>query len=245
MPYLALSQQPDARLRAGVPDIRGFEVRTRADDAGVGRVADVIVDASGQPHFVAVDVVTGARARHVLLPATRLVVDAPGRLAWVSELRREQVDQLPDYDGDPRRIGGATPAAAAAPVAAAPAAGEDVRVTLSEEQLSLGTRAVQAGEVGIRKTVETERVRRTVPVMREEVTIERRPATGMDAATARVEVTEDEIRIPIFGEEVVVEKRVVAREEFIVRKREVTETRTVEADVQRERLNVTRDVDAG
>jgi stress response protein YsnF len=35
-----------------------------------------------------------------------------------------------------------------------------------------------------------------------------------------------------------VEKRVVAREEFIVRKRRVTETRTVEADLRAERLDI-------
>jgi uncharacterized protein (TIGR02271 family) len=74
--------------------------------------------------------------------------------------------------------------------------------------------------------------------MHEEVTVERRAVDHMDAATAQIEVTDDEIRIPIFSEEVVVEKRVVAREEFIVRKRQVTETRTVEADLRRERLDV-------
>lgn len=119
----------------------------------------------------------------------------------------------------------------------------DVRLTLAEEQLAVGTRAVQAGEVGIRKTVDTERVRRTVPVAREEVTVERRPATGLDAATAQVEVTDDEIRIPIFAEEVVVEKRLVPKEEYVVRKRRVTETRTVEADLRRERLEVAQVVD--
>jgi stress response protein YsnF len=59
----------------------------------------------------------------------------------------------------------------------------EARLVLSEEQLSIGKRTVQAGEVGVRKTVETEHVRETVPVMREEVTIERHPVTSATAAT--------------------------------------------------------------
>lgn len=229
MSYLALSKQPAARLREGVPDIRGFEVRTQLDDARVGRVADVIVDPEGQPHFVDVDVGGLLQVKHVLVPATRLQVDAAGRLVWLLGMGKDEVKRLPIYDQDPSRLGDAT---------------ADVRLTLSAEELSIGRRTVQAGEVGLRTTVETERVRRTVPVMREEVTVERRAVEHMDAATAQIEVTEDEIRIPIFAEEVVVEKRVVPRDEFIVRKRQVTETRTVEADLRRERLDVSQSGDA-
>jgi uncharacterized protein (TIGR02271 family) len=243
MSYVALSHHPTARLREGVPDIRGFEVRTRADDARVGRVADVIVDLEGHPHFVDVDVGGLLKARHVLLPATRLQVDAPGRLAWVLEMGKDEVKHLPDYDQDPSRLADAPAATAPAtmPVAvpATPAEADEVRrVTLAAEELSIGRRTVQAGEVELRTTVETQRVQRTVALMHEDVTVERRAVEHMDAATAQIEVTEDEIRIPIFSEEVVVEKRVVAREEFIVRKRQVTETRTVEADVRRERLDI-------
>ncbi len=250
MSYLALSKQPAARLREGVPDIRGFEVRTQLDDARVGRVADVIVDPEGQPHFVDVDVGGLLQVKHVLVPATRLQVDAAGRLVWLLGMGKDEVKRLPIYDQDPSRLGDApagnapaSPGAAAGP-AAGPAATADVRLTLSAEELSIGRRTVQAGEVGLRTTVETERVRRTVPVMREEVTVERRAVEHMDAATAQIEVTEDEIRIPIFAEEVVVEKRVVPRDEFIVRKRQVTETRTVEADLRRERLDVSQSGDA-
>jgi len=153
----------------------------------------------------------------------------------VLEMSKDEVRRLPDYDQDPSRLGDA-PAPA---TGAVPAEADDVRrVTLSAEELSIGRRTVQAGAVELRTTVQTERVHRTVPVMHEEVTVERRPVEHMDAATAQIEVTEDEIRIPIFAEEVVVEKRVVAREEFIVRKRRVTETRTVEADLRRERLDI-------
>jgi uncharacterized protein (TIGR02271 family) len=108
------------------------------------------------------------------------------------------------------------------------------RLTLSEEQLSVGKQTVQAGEVGVRKTVETEHVRESVPVTHDEVTIERHPVSASDARDLRI--GEDEVRVPVMREEVVAEKRVVPREEVIVRKQAVTENREVGADLRRERL---------
>lgn len=114
--------------------------------------------------------------------------------------------------------------------------GREARLTLSEEQLTVGKRQVQAGEVQLGKTVETERVREDVPLAHEEVTIERRPLaadSNVDAAT----IGEESIRVPLMREEAVAEKRVVGVEEVVLRKEQVTENRTVEADLQRERLN--------
>ena len=108
------------------------------------------------------------------------------------------------------------------------------RLTLAEEQLAVGKQTVQAGEVGVRKTVETEHVRETVPVMHEEVTIERHPISASDARDVRI--GEDEVRVPVMREEIVAEKRVVPREEVIVRKQAMTENREVDADLRRERL---------
>lgn len=115
------------------------------------------------------------------------------------------------------------------------------RLTLSEEELAVGTRQVQAGAVEIDKRVETEHVRESVPVMHEEAVVERRPIT--DAMSARgATIGEGEtLRVPLTGEEVVAETRTVAREELVVRKHEVTETETVEADLRRERAEVHRD----
>ena len=114
---------------------------------------------------------------------------------------------------------------------------QEGRLTLSEEELAIGKRQVLAGEVALRKTVETERVRENVPVMREEVSIERHPVTDARLA-AGAEIGEAEIRVPVMQEEVVAEKRGVAKEEVVVRKHAVEETQQVEADLRRERLSV-------
>jgi len=109
------------------------------------------------------------------------------------------------------------------------------RLTLSEEQLSVGKRQVEAGEVGVRKTGETEHVRGSVPLMHEEGTGERHPVSARSVSDTNI--GEDEIRVPVMREEAVVQKRVVPREEIIVRKHAVTEQQNVEADRRRERLD--------
>ena len=115
------------------------------------------------------------------------------------------------------------------------------RVTLSEEELAVGRRQVQAGQVEIDKHVETRHVAESVPVMHEEAVVERRPIT--DSMSARgATIGEDEtIRVPLTQEEVVADKRAVAKEELVVRTNQVTETETVEADLRRERADVRRD----
>jgi uncharacterized protein (TIGR02271 family) len=116
----------------------------------------------------------------------------------------------------------------------------DQKLTLSEEELRIGKQQHQAGEVGVRKTVETEHVSESVPLMHEEVTIDRRPLTG--AAAGNVEIGGDqEIHVPVMREEAVVEKRAVAKEQVIIRKTQRTENQTVEADLRRERLEVDND----
>ena len=118
-------------------------------------------------------------------------------------------------------------------------AGEErERLTLSEEQLAVGKRQVEAGEVEVRKHVETQRVSESVPLTREEVTVERRPLDGMHAEGRIGEIGEEEIRMQLHEEEAVVQKRVVPREELVVKKREVQEEQVVEADLRRERADV-------
>ncbi len=116
-------------------------------------------------------------------------------------------------------------------------AGGQQRITLAEEELSVGKREVSAGEAEIRKTVETRHVQEQVDLTREEVTVERRPITDASQLNAQP-LGEGEISIPVMEERLVVEKRMVPVEQIIVRKKQVTDQQTVEADLRRERLDV-------
>lgn len=76
-----------------------------------------------------------------------------------------------------------------------------------------------------------------VPVQREEVVIERHPASGQPASGADFRSGE-EIRIPVKEEQVHVEKTPVVTEEVTVGKRKVQDTQTVSGDVRKEEVKV-------
>jgi uncharacterized protein (TIGR02271 family) len=121
--------------------------------------------------------------------------------------------------------------------------GQERRLTLAEEQLAVGKRTVQEGEVALRKHVDTRHVEEQVELVREEVTVERRPISA-DAANANVsDIGEAEIRVPVMREEAVVEKRTVPIEEVVVRNEARTDTETVRADLRKETLDVDENVD--
>ena len=122
------------------------------------------------------------------------------------------------------------------------AASTDETMTLREEELNVGKRQVQAGEVDVRKRVETEHVREQVELAHDEVSVDRRPLSGAEAGNARIG-EDEEIRVPVMREEAVVSKQAVAREEIIVRKQARTENKVVEADLKRERLEIEGDRD--
>jgi len=107
-------------------------------------------------------------------------------------------------------------------------------IQLKEEHLRANKERVNTGEVEVRKEVRTEQQQLTVPVEREEVVIERRPAGGRASGDMKAE----QIRIPVKEERVKVTKEPVVREEVTVGKRKVRENRTVSGTVRKEEMVV-------
>ena len=107
-------------------------------------------------------------------------------------------------------------------------------IRLHEEHLRANKHMEDVGEVKVRKEVHTEHEQITVPVEREEVVVERRPASG--AATGDMKT--QEIRIPVKEERVNVTKEPVVTEEVTVAKRKVREPRTVTGEVRKEDVTV-------
>ena len=112
---------------------------------------------------------------------------------------------------------------------------DEIRVQRSEEELRTGTREREAGEVGVRKSVRTEREQVRVPKRREEVSVERVP---VDEEGTGAEIGDDEVSVPVVEEEVVVDKRPVVKEEIRVRKDVVQDEEVVEEDVRKEEVDV-------
>ncbi|HEX6058897.1 MAG TPA: DUF2382 domain-containing protein [Gemmatimonadaceae bacterium] len=262
-----LGELDDFKVADGDPDIRGWEVKTSDGrtvgkveelivDTGAMRARYMEVNADK-------DAVGGAEDRYVLVPMGTARLDEEDDTVIVTRLPTGGFGGVPAYTRG--RVDRAYEQAlqasygrgAASTGAAAGTGGEfhelyDDRhfwggrrrgredaayLTRSEEELAVGTHPRRAGEVDVKKRVETEHVKKRVPVAREEVTVERRPATS---AQATPRIGKDEITVPITEEEVIVEKRAVPKEEVVIRKEVHRDEKTVEADLRKERIEVDR-----
>jgi len=112
----------------------------------------------------------------------------------------------------------------------------DDAMTLAEERINVGTEQREAGRARLRKYIVTEEVTKTVPVSREQVTLEREPITdaNRDAAYSGPDLSEEEVEVTLTEEVPVVDKDVVATERVRLDKETVTEQRTVSDTVRRE-----------
>jgi uncharacterized protein (TIGR02271 family) len=117
--------------------------------------------------------------------------------------------------------------------------GETIKV--HEEELKARKHPVETGEVRVRKDVVTEHKTLDVPVKREEVVVERHPASGT-ASSSDIRPGQ-EIRIPVKEEKVTVEKQPVVTEEVRVGKQQVTETERVAGTVRKEKVEVEKEGD--
>ena len=113
-------------------------------------------------------------------------------------------------------------------------------MTVSEEELRVGTTEREAGRVRLKKYVVEEEVTETVPVRREEVRLEREPITDANRgdATAGPEISEEEHEVVLHAEEAVVDKRAVPKERVRLEKDVTTKDETVSDTVRQERVDV-------
>ena len=247
----------DVGVASGEPDPRGWTVvGTRGKE--LGKIDHLIGDTKAMKvRYVVmkVDRKVLQNEPSVLIPVGQIDLDTRRHRVLVNTLDETVLKTLPVYTGaaitrdEERRICSVYSDACTDDrqyeharfrdenLYGAPAArgtGEQ-KITRSEEELRVGTREREAGEVEVRKSVETERVRTPVTTHHEEVEIERRPATGQNTAAR---IGDQEIVVPLTAEEVVVEKRPQVKEEIVVRKRSVANREVVEADVRKERVEV-------
>lgn len=119
----------------------------------------------------------------------------------------------------------------------------DDAMTRSEERLHVGTESQETGRVRLRKYVVTENVTQTVPVQREEVRIEREPITDANAGDAvdGPAISEEEHVVTLHEERPVVEKEAVPVERVRLDKETVTEERTVNEEVRKEKIDTDDD----
>ncbi|HEX6042684.1 PRC and DUF2382 domain-containing protein [Longimicrobium sp.] len=233
---------------AGGMDPRGWGV-VAGDGTWLGSVSDVMLErATGTPRYLTValepSIARQPGGRRVFVAAGEARLDPAATRVHLDTIEGTQAHLLPERPADapslptPLDLAEAADAAATRapavppPPSVAPAAEGEVRMQLSEEELEIAKRVVSAGEVRVHKHVQTERVREVVPVMREDVTVERRPLP--DGAGLEPRQEGDTWYVPIVEEELVIQKRLVAREELVIRKRQVVVEQVIEETLRRE-----------
>ena len=230
-----LDELDDVEVAEGYTDIRGFEAYL-PDGRKIGEVEELLVDTAAQRvAAITLDLDDDGpdigREPHPRVAIEHVEIDTPSRRVLITSAGVGALGLMGGGAGAGTARGGLFTDTAGRDTAA------EQRMTLAEEELDVRRERMAAGSVDVHKHVETEHVRESVPVMREEVSVERRPITDPNAGTeARFEG--DEIRIPVVEEEVVMEKRPVVREELVVRKSQVQDEQVVEADLRRERAEV-------
>jgi uncharacterized protein (TIGR02271 family) len=117
---------------------------------------------------------------------------------------------------------------------------EEARITLNKEEVKIGKREVEAGGIRLRKVIHTETVNQPVELQREEIVIERVPASDRSPSRTDVAFREEEIYVPLRRQEAVVEKTTRATEEVRVGKKRETERKDITETVRREDVDIQR-----
>jgi uncharacterized protein (TIGR02271 family) len=208
----------------GEPDVRGWDVVT-SDERKIGEVDDLLADPTAMKvRYLTIDLdssiaggSTGDRNIRIPIDRARLHERDHKVVLDIAASHLQQFETTPPQGWRD----------------------DEIKLTRAAEELRIGKRQVSAGEVEVKKHVETRRVNEPVSLRREEVDVQRRPVTG-SAASHDVQIGEREIRVPVTEEEAVVEKRPVVKEEVIVSRKPVEQQETVEAEVREERVDVER-----
>lgn len=116
---------------------------------------------------------------------------------------------------------------------------DEKHLKLHEERLNVGKDKIKTGEVNVNKHVETEKQSLDIPVKRDEVFVERRPA-GETAVDGKAFKDGESLHIPITEEKVEVTKRPVVNEEIVVGKRQVEDTKHVQETLRHEEADIDR-----
>jgi uncharacterized protein (TIGR02271 family) len=243
-----LSKLSDYEVADDSVDVRGWKVSGNAG-AHIGTVEDLIVDsATMQAQYLVVRLedevqrtTAGSSAAPVLVPVSRARLDDSNNRVHLDS-SGAGLAQLPRYQGDTIERDYSETFGRHEERGVHHEGAQ--KLTRSAEELRVGKRRVDAGEVHVRKHVETERVSQPVTRTREDVHVERRPVSDREGARG-AEIREDEVRVPITEEEVVVDKRPVVKEELVITKDRVEETENVEADLRKEKIDVDRPTTRG
>lgn len=146
---------------------------------------------------------------------------------------------MPTPGPPPRRPQPERPAPESAPTppTRTETATQPAELTSFEEQIRVGTEAVESGTVRLRKYVVTEPVETSVPIRREDVTVERVPAASATPSPGH-QFEEQAVEVTLHEERPTIAKETVPVETVRLTSKTETEQRQVSDQVRRERIEV-------
>lgn len=243
----------------------GHHVVDRNEEV-IGKLSSLWTDETNQVAYLGVKT-SWFSGKHHIIPAHAARIDTRRERIYVP-FTEEQVKDAPTFDpdavlsdadeqrieeyysrfGHERRMGETTAATQTGTTTATQERRsgmqrEGTTMQLSEEELKVGKRQVEAGGVRLRKIVRSEIVNQPVTLQREEVVVERVPAT--EARTAKEpSFKQEDVYIPLRREEPVIQKEAHVREEVRVRKDARSEQQSVSGQVRREDVEIERQGEA-
>lgn len=130
--------------------------------------------------------------------------------------------------------------AAAPHSAAARAENERLVIPVIEEEVTIGKHVVETGKVRISKQISEREELVDVPLLREEVTVERVPVNLFVEELPPIRHEGDTMIIPVVEEQVIVQKKLMLVEELRVRKQIVETHQPQTVTLLKEEISVTR-----
>ena len=104
MRHTSLTLQRNTRFPPSMADVRGFEVRTRDNNDKVGKVDDLVCATDGQIRYLDIGLGGLFSKKRVLLPVGVARADRTNDVIWIAGMTKEQIKDLPEYEGDPNTI---------------------------------------------------------------------------------------------------------------------------------------------
>jgi uncharacterized protein (TIGR02271 family) len=118
-------------------------------------------------------------------------------------------------------------------------AGESQMIPVVQEFLNVGKQTVETGVVTVSKKIEQEVKEVSMPLIREEIIIDRVPIGTTVSAEAPVSRYEgDTLIIPVVKEELIVQKRLILVEEVRITKRAITTAFKEQVTLRKEVIEV-------
>jgi len=109
----------------------------------------------------------------------------------------------------------------------------NIKLFIQEEKLDVKKKWIKTGEINFHKEVLTEEKNFTIPVMREELVIEKK---YIDTESPHQVMSTETTRIPIREERIEINKHIIELEEVEIYKQQLEQTETVKTMLKKEVL---------